>query len=80
MRHIPDQIYLQLYGADQRDMEDTQAAPEITWCKDLIYDTDELYVRHTHYARALREKDALFQQLRRLQEKIPIHPEESRHE
>ena len=72
---IPDQIYLQVYGADQRDMDDTQESPEITWCKDQIHDTDELYVRHTHLGRALRAKDDYDQDIKALRKGLEFQVE-----
>ncbi len=53
-KRIPDQIYLQIYGADQRDMRFDEGEPdEVTWCGDQIYDTDELYVRQVKSSRRM---------------------------
>ena len=45
-RLIPEVIYLQWYGADQRDLAGEDGEPDdVTWCQDRINDTDVVYQR-----------------------------------
>ncbi len=44
----PDFIYLQWYGEDIEHLHEDEPEPagEITWCHDIIWDTDIKYIRY----------------------------------
>jgi hypothetical protein len=44
MLNPPDKIYLQFYGDQEPPSEPTEHN-DITWCKDLIWEHDILYLR-----------------------------------
>lgn len=44
MLNPPDKIYLQFYGDQEPPSEPTEHN-DITWCKDLIWEHDVLYLR-----------------------------------
>ena len=45
MKKPPETIYLQWYGPDEDDVDDTMPhdATEVTWCKDQIFESDPCY-------------------------------------
>jgi hypothetical protein len=45
MKNIPSKIFLQI-GEDVDNQDDFRDLEEVTWCEDMILDTDIEYTRH----------------------------------
>lgn len=45
MKNIPSKIFLQV-GEDVDNQDDFRDLGEVTWCEDMIFDTDIEYTRH----------------------------------